>query len=164
MIFFWIPPAKKTEPAPWLVQIKRLDPLGTFFCVPAVVCLLLALQWGGATYAWANWRIIVLFVLCGVLALAFAAVQTFMPDTASIPPRIIKQRSVLFSVWFTFFIAGSMLMLVYYLPLWCKSCRPFSCLLAGLLIKIKSKLWSVLVPLNRVSTHCHWSCPLWHRV
>lgn len=120
MIFFWNPPARKSEPAPVMVHIKRLDPLGTFFFIPCVVCLLLALQWGGATYAWANWRVILLFVLFGVLGLAFAAVQILMPDTASIPPRIIKQRSVLFGVWFTFFIAGSMLMLVYYLPIWCK--------------------------------------------
>lgn len=132
MIFFWNPPAKKTEPAPFMVQIKRLDPLGTFFCIPAVVCLLLALQWGGATYAWANWRVILLFVLCGVLSLAFAAVQILMPDTASIPPRIIKQRSVLFSVWFTFFIAGSMLMLVYYLPLWFQTVERVSALNSGI--------------------------------
>lgn len=136
MIFFWNPPAKKTEPAPFKVHIKRLDPLGTFFFVPAVVCLLLALQWGGATYAWANWRIILLFVLCGVLALAFAAVQILMPDTASIPPRIIKQRSVLFAVCFTFFIAGSMLMLVYYLPIWCKCCLLVSRSFTGLLIQV----------------------------
>ncbi|KAG8168086.1 hypothetical protein KVR01_003775 [Diaporthe batatas] len=132
MIFFWNPPAKKTEPAPLMVHIKRLDPLGTFFCVPAVVCLLLALQWGGATYAWANWRIILLLVLCGVLALAFAAVQIIMPDTASIPPRVIKQRSVLFSVWFTFFIAGSMLMLVYYLPLWFQTVERVSAFKSGI--------------------------------
>ncbi|KAL1879708.1 hypothetical protein Daus18300_001545 [Diaporthe australafricana] len=121
MVFFWNPPARKSQPAPLLEHIKRLDPLGTFFFVPSVVCLLLALQWGGSTYAWANWRIILLFVLFGVLGLAFAAVQTIMPDTASIPPRIIKQRTVFFAVSFTFFLAGSMLMLVYYLPIWLAS-------------------------------------------
>lgn len=131
MIFFWNPPSRKTVPAPVMDHIKRLDPLGTFFFIPCVVCLLLALQWGGATYAWASWRVILLFVLFGVLGLAFAAVQILMPETASIPPRIIKQRTVLFAVWFTFFIAGSMLMLVYYLPIWCKCCRPASWLSIG---------------------------------
>lgn len=120
MVFFWNPPVRKSQSAPLFEHIKRLDPLGTFFFIPSVVCLLLALQWGGSSYAWANWRIILLFVLFGVLGFAFAAVQTTMPDIASIPPRIIKQRTVFFAVSFTFFIAGSMLMLVYYLPIWCK--------------------------------------------
>lgn len=85
-----------------------------------MVCLLLALQWGGSTYAWSNWRIILLFLFFGLLGFAFAAVQIYMPETASIPPRIITQRSVFLAVCFTFFLAGSMLSLVYYLPIWCK--------------------------------------------
>lgn len=120
MLFFWNPPARKTVPAPLWTHIKRLDPLGTFFFVPCVVCLLLALQWGGSTYAWNSWRIIVLFCLFGVLLIAFAIVQVMTPETASIPVRLITQRSVFFATCFTFFIAGSMLMLVYYLPIWCK--------------------------------------------
>ncbi|KAI3402167.1 hypothetical protein diail_96 [Diaporthe ilicicola] len=132
MVFFWNPQSKKSTPAPLLEHIKRLDPLGTFFFIPCVVCLLLALQWGGSTYAWASWRVILLFVLFGVLGMAFAAVQTFMPDTASIPPRIIKQRTVFFANSFTFFIAGSMLMLVYYLPIWFQTVMRVSALNSGI--------------------------------
>lgn len=123
MLFFWNPPHRKNEPAPLFTHIKRLDPLGTFFFIPSVVCLLLALQWGGSTYAWGSWRIILLFGFFGVLAICFAIVQIMTPETASIPVRIITQRSVFFATSFTFFIAGSMLMLVYYLPIWCKSPR-----------------------------------------
>lgn len=120
MLFFWNPPTRKTVPAPLWTHIKRLDPLGTIFFIPCVVCLLLALQWGGTTYAWNSWRIIVLFSVSGVLLIAFAVVQIMTPETASIPVRLITQRSVFFATCFTFFIAGSMLMLVYYLPIWCK--------------------------------------------
>lgn len=128
MLFFWNPPARKTEKAPIFTHIKRLDPLGTFFFIPSIVCLLLALQWGGSTYPWNSWRIILLFVFFGVLAIAFSIVQILTPETASIPVRLITQRSVFLATCFTFFIAGSMLMLVYYLPIWCKSflslCKP----------------------------------------
>lgn len=120
MLFFWNPPARKTEKAPFFTHIKRLDPLGTFFFIPSIVCLLLALQWGGSTYDWDSWRIILLFVLFGVLVIAFGIVQVLTPETASIPVRIITQQSVFLATCFTFFIAGSMLMLVYYLPIWCK--------------------------------------------
>jgi MFS family permease len=34
--------------------LRTLDPLGLGALAPAVVCLLLALQWGGITYAWSD--------------------------------------------------------------------------------------------------------------
>ena len=48
-------------------NIRQLDPIGTAVFLPAIVCLLLALQWGGTTYNWANARIIALLVLSGLL-------------------------------------------------------------------------------------------------
>jgi hypothetical protein len=56
-------------------QINQLDPIGTLFFLPGILCLLLALQWGGSTYAWGNGRIIALLVLAGLLMIAFVAVQ-----------------------------------------------------------------------------------------
>src|ERR1700760_1547865 len=59
----------------WLGKLKQLDPLGNLVFFPGIVCLVLALQWGGTTYSWRNARIIVLLILCGVLCLAFVAIQ-----------------------------------------------------------------------------------------
>lgn len=131
MLFFWNPPARKVEPAPLSTHIKRLDPIGTVLFIPSIVCLLLALQWGGSTYAWSSWRIIVLFSVFGALLVAFATVQILTPETASIPVRIITQRSVFCATMFTFFIAGSMLMLVYYLPIWFQTVKLVAALNSG---------------------------------
>lgn len=124
MILFWNPPPQKHEPAGFLTHVKRLDPIGMLFFLPAIVSLLLALQWGGSTYAWRDSRIIALFVVFAVLTVAYVAVQILKPQTATIPPKIITQRSVFFSTMFTFFISGAMLVSVSYLPIWCKS-SPF---------------------------------------
>ncbi|KAI0193806.1 major facilitator superfamily domain-containing protein [Astrocystis sublimbata] len=118
IIFVLKPSRHPHPPASAWEQIRRLDPLGTFFFVPSIVSLLIALQWGGSTYAWGNWRIIVLFVLFGVLLFAFIAVQVFMPKTATVPVRIIRKRSILAATIFMFALAGSFLMAIYYLPLW----------------------------------------------
>lgn len=120
MALVWHPVKVHREPVPITTHIKRLDPLGTFFFVPGIVCLLLALQWGGSTYAWNNGRIIALFVLFGVLMMAFVSVQILMPETATIPARIITQRSILASTIFTFCGVGSMMMTIYFMPIWCK--------------------------------------------
>jgi len=120
MIFFWNPPEQKRVPASVWTHIKRLDPLGTLFFLPGVVCLLLALQWGGSTYPWNSWRIIPLFALFAALMIAFTVVQIMMPETATLPGRVVKQRSIWAGAMFTFFLSASMLMLVYFVPIWCR--------------------------------------------
>ncbi|KAI1384917.1 MFS general substrate transporter [Hypoxylon trugodes] len=111
-------PTRKPEPAKFREHLTRLDPLGTFFLVPSIVCLLLALQWGGSTYEWGNWHIILLLVLFGVLFLAFAAVQITMPNTATVPVKVITQRSIAAATLFMFSISGPMMMDTYFLPIW----------------------------------------------
>ncbi|KAI1434608.1 MFS general substrate transporter [Xylaria sp. CBS 124048] len=118
LIFILHPTKYAHPPATIWEQIKRLDPLGTFFFVPSIVSLLIALQWGGSEYAWSDWRIILLFAVFGVLLIAFGAVQVFMPKTATVPIRVIRRRSILAATVFMFALAGSFLMAIYYLPLW----------------------------------------------
>ncbi|KAJ6444363.1 efflux pump antibiotic resistance protein [Purpureocillium lavendulum] len=111
-LFFFLDTASKPqEPATTQEKVMRLDPLGTFFFVPSTVCLILALQWGGSAYPWSNWRIILLFVMFGILAVAFAAVQITMPNNATLPVRIIMQRSILAGTLFMLFLAGGMIFL-----------------------------------------------------
>ncbi|KAG9685451.1 hypothetical protein KCU95_g12295, partial [Aureobasidium melanogenum] len=57
-------------------RIKKLDLIGASLLIPATVCLLLALQWGGTTYPWNDSRIIALFVVGGVLTIAFVYSQS----------------------------------------------------------------------------------------
>lgn len=46
-------------------KILKLDLLGALITIPATVCLVLALQWGGSMYPWNDSRIIGLFVGSG---------------------------------------------------------------------------------------------------
>ena len=66
-----------------IAKLAQFDPLGTSLFVPSVICLLLALQWGGTTYAWSDGRIIALFVLFGILLISFGAVQIWMGESAT---------------------------------------------------------------------------------
>ncbi|KAI8632126.1 MFS general substrate transporter [Xylariaceae sp. FL1651] len=118
LILILHPSRNPHPPATIWEQVRRLDPLGTFFFVPSIVTLLIALQWGGSKYEWVDWRIILLFVLFGVLFILFAAVQVYMPKTATVPVRVISRRSILAATIFMFALAGSFLMAIYYLPLW----------------------------------------------
>jgi hypothetical protein len=86
--------------------------------MPAIICLLLALQWGGTTYAWSNWRIILLFVFFGVLIATWILIQFWKGDSGTVPPRMLAKPSIAGASWFAFTMGSSFLILIYYLPIW----------------------------------------------
>ncbi|PHH85218.1 hypothetical protein CDD83_746 [Cordyceps sp. RAO-2017] len=118
-LFFFLDISKQSrEPVPFKEHVLRLDPFGTLFFVPSVACLVLALEWGGSTYPWNNWRVILLFVISALAAIAFGLVQIAKPERASLPVRVIGQRTMLSGTFFMFFLSGGMILCVYYIPLW----------------------------------------------
>ncbi|KAK7951028.1 efflux pump antibiotic resistance protein [Apiospora aurea] len=131
--FFYADPQMARPPAePFFERLKRFDPLGTAIYMPAIICLLLALQWGGTEYPWGNGRIISLFVLFGILILAFLYVQHWQGDNATVPPRIMRNRSVWTSAFFGFSTTAAFFVLVYYLPIWFQAVQGASAVDSGL--------------------------------
>ncbi|KAK8041186.1 major facilitator superfamily domain-containing protein [Apiospora phragmitis] len=102
-------PDRDTTNAPLKEKLSQLDAIGTSVLIPGVVCLLLALQWGGLVYEWSNGRIIALLVLGGLLLIGFVLTQIFMPKTATVAPRIFKQRSIVAGFWATICIGSQMM-------------------------------------------------------
>ena len=112
-------------------QIARLDLPGTAVLLPCIVCLLLALQWGGQQYPWSDGRIIALLVLFGVLLLVFAGIQVWQQESATLPPRIMRQRSVLADAWYIFFVGSAFLLPLYYLSIWFQAIKGDSAIRSG---------------------------------
>lgn len=81
-----------------------MDFLGATLLIAAVSCLLLALQWGGAIYPWGSSMVIGLFVGAGMLLTTFSLLQLYLGENSTIPPRIIRQRSVLMGSCYIFFL------------------------------------------------------------
>jgi MFS family permease len=94
IFFFASPPKGKTDqPSIW-GRVKRMDLPGTLCFLPGVVCLLLALQWGGTRYEWSNGRVIALLVLAGVLIIGFVVIQIYSGEDATVPTRVFKNRNI----------------------------------------------------------------------
>ncbi|KAM3075467.1 hypothetical protein ACMFMG_007614 [Clarireedia jacksonii] len=129
-------PSQKLAPrASGLIgKVKQLDPFGNLVFFPGMVCLILALQWGGTKYSWKNFRIILLLVLCGVLCLCFAAIQAWKKEDATVPPRLVKQRSIAAAMWFGFFNFAAMMVLLYYLPIWFQAVKGVSAVKSGIML------------------------------
>ncbi|KAF4637551.1 hypothetical protein G7Y89_g520 [Cudoniella acicularis] len=99
-------------------KLAQLDPLGTLCFLPSIVCLILALQWGGSQYAWSNARIIVLLVLFAILLTCFIIIQIWKGEQATVPPHVFKQRSIVCGFIFSICLGSSMALMTYYLPIW----------------------------------------------
>ena len=108
----------KHEKLTAFAQIKHLDPVGIFFFLPSITCLILALQWGGSTSSWLAPKIIGLFVNFGVFLVIFIVIEVTMPGTAMIPTRVVLNRSVAGSMGFMFLMSGALMSILYYLTIW----------------------------------------------
>lgn len=102
---------------PWRDFVQTLDLPGLVTLTPSIVCLQLALQWGGTTYQWHDGRILSLLILSGVLAIVFLVNEIWQGNNAMLPARIMKQRNVICAVLFCFCSNGSSTVLTYYLPM-----------------------------------------------
>ncbi|KAL0570431.1 MFS sugar transporter [Marasmius crinis-equi] len=131
--FFKSPPRQKSSKIDsWRDGLSKFDLWGTLAFIPAVVSLLLALQWGGTKYPWSDGRIIGLFVVFGVLIVIFIGIQIWKQDDATVPPRILMQRSILSSAWFALSLGTSFFIMVYYVPIWFQAIKGTSAVKSGI--------------------------------
>ncbi|KIW82936.1 hypothetical protein Z517_02179 [Fonsecaea pedrosoi CBS 271.37] len=132
-IYFHSPVRKAEQKVPLRERAHQLDLGGTALFIIAIVVCLLALQWGGSTYAWSNWRIILCLTLFGVLTIVFVIHQYFMKEYGTIPFNIISQRSVASACWFSFTLGASFFVLIYWVPIWFQAIKGASAFKSGIM-------------------------------
>ena len=130
--FLKLPNMPKRERTSFKEQIRKLDPIGTIIFIGGVTSLLLAVQWGGTTYPWNDGRIVALFVVFGVSMPIFVWVQYRAGDDASMPLRIITQRTVALATIYATLIGGSLTSMIYYIPLWFQAVQAVSAVQSGI--------------------------------
>lgn len=113
-------------------RIQKLDLLGATILIPTVVCLLLALQWGGTTYAWNSSRIIGLFCGFAGLLVIFVGTQLWLGNKGTFPPRVLKNRNVVFALSFAFFFGAGFFALIFYIAIYFQSIKGSSATESGI--------------------------------
>ncbi|KAJ3066523.1 hypothetical protein HDU98_010154 [Podochytrium sp. JEL0797] len=99
-------------------SFKKIDWLGTFLLVGAVICLLIPIQGGGSQYAWDSPIVISLFVVGAVLLAAFIYVEGWVATNPVLSFELFKNRYAVAVFATTFFLGCSFFILVFYTPLW----------------------------------------------
>ncbi|KAH0433994.1 major facilitator superfamily transporter [Colletotrichum camelliae] len=144
-VFFLLHLSRKNNPeGKTLVQrLMQLDLIGTAIFIPAIVCLLLALQWGGAEYPWKSAKIIGLFVGFALMIIIFIGIQLWQGDKGTLPPYLFKNRNVVCAMLFACFFGAAFFPLIYYLSLYFQAIQGVSAVQAG--IKILPLLLATVV-------------------
>lgn len=94
----------------------KIDYVGVVLLILGAVPLLLGFSWGGTTYPWGSWEVILAFALAAVFLPTFVLVELRMPEPL-ISPRLFKNSIFLVSTVAMFLVAAGMFGAVVYLPL-----------------------------------------------
>ena len=118
ILFYAEPPRRHTEMSV-SQKLRQIDFVGALTLIAAIVCLILALQWGGTEYPWADSSVWGCFLGFGILIIVFCIIQVVLGERATMPPRILcRQRTVACSAIFSAFLAMAL-----YTHIYCK-CNP----------------------------------------
>ncbi|KAK8192777.1 DNA repair protein RAD50 [Phyllosticta capitalensis] len=112
-------------------KIKQMDIPGFFVVLGGVICLLLAFQWGGVSKPWKSADVIGTIVGFGVIVILFLVIEWWQGPRALLTPWILGRREVWTGCLFSFFIAGSFFILLYYLPIYFQAIRNTSAAQSG---------------------------------
>ncbi|KAI1105366.1 DNA repair protein RAD50 [Jackrogersella minutella] len=160
--FYHTPKAATPQPATWKEKFFQADLNGTFLIMGAVVCFILAFQWGGTSLPWSDSRVIGTLVGFVLISVAFVINEFWMGERALLEPRIMKIRRVWANGGHVFFISGGFFVLIYYLPIYFQSVQGvdplqsgirnlpiiigcFFSILAGFIVTGYGRLWGPLM-------------------
>lgn len=117
-----LPSADPQPNTPAMARIKQLDWLGMILNIGSFVSLIMAINFGGTLYAWGSGQEIALFVVGGLLIIAFGVTQAFSvfttPTQRLFPGEFLRDPFLV--MLFAMMAAASTAIFVptYYIPLY----------------------------------------------
>ncbi|MCJ1367960.1 hypothetical protein MMC16_007098 [Acarospora aff. strigata] len=118
---FVLPPFDPSPGTPYAKRAAKFDYVGAILSVAAFVCLIMAISFGGALYAWNSGQIIALFVVAAVLWAVFS-VQQFLAlfttvDDRMFPVHLLKNKEAILLFLLMATGATAAFVPIYYIPI-----------------------------------------------
>ena len=126
VLVYRTPRAARPQPASPREKLLQMDLVGTFLIMAAVVCFILAFQWGGTFKPWSDSTVVGTLVGFVLISAVFVANELFMRDRAILEPRLMRMRRVWANCAHVFFVSGGFFIHIYYLPIFFQSIQGMS--------------------------------------
>ncbi|KAI0387382.1 MFS general substrate transporter [Hypomontagnella monticulosa] len=125
-------PTIKPSPSSLLPRLHHhLDLVGFVLFAPAILQLLLALQFGTQTYPWNSSQVIGLFVGAAATFAVWLLWNRYRGEDAMIPRALISQKNVLASALYNACQTSALYAAIYYLPIYFQAVKGTSAILSG---------------------------------
>jgi MFS family permease len=128
---FDTPAAAKPIEATLKEKFLQMDPVGIMLAMACIISFILALQYGGQSYAWNSSQVIGLLVGFVLILVALGVWEYYQGEKGMLPFRLLKRRSVWAASAFQFFFAGCYFLLLYYLPIYFQSIKDVDAIQSG---------------------------------
>ncbi|KAL1615416.1 hypothetical protein SLS56_011829 [Neofusicoccum ribis] len=125
--FFLLPPFDPAKGTSGTQRVKKLDWIGMLLSVGGFVTLIMAISFGGLEYAWSSGSEIALFVVGGVMWIAFAVQQVFAIGTTEqdrvFPVSLLRNREAVLLFLTMATGSGAAFIGIYYIPIYFQFAR-----------------------------------------
>ena len=95
VLLFETPKQAKPEKVSMKEKILQMDFPGVLIFLASLVCLILALQWGGVSESWGSANVVGTLVGFFAIGLVFVALEIYQGERAMIVPRLLKQKTMM---------------------------------------------------------------------
>lgn len=112
---------------------RKIDYQGAFLLSLSLMPLLLALVWGGGTYAWGSWQVISLLCLFAVATLLFIRREQRATEPI-LDLKLFRNRTFIVSILGLFLVAMAMYGAILYIPIFSQSIIGVSATRAGFIL------------------------------
>lgn len=165
----------KNRPKSVLINLHRyLDLVGFALFAPAVIQLLLALQFGGNQFAWNSSQVIGLFCGAGITFIVWFVWNYRKGDDALLPVSIIRRRVIWTSGLNYTFLMATLFGASYFLPIYFQAVKGVNAIMSGVYLLatvlpqllsvvlsgfLGKSLWDAISPVtNNGSSNKSWVC------
>ncbi|KZV79046.1 MFS general substrate transporter, partial [Exidia glandulosa HHB12029] len=116
----------------FFTRMAKLDWVAVVFSLGATTSLVLALQWGGIEKPWSSADVIATLCVAAVVACLFVAWEWYKGDSALVPLRLFRNRTLIGSSLASCFTRMAFFIAVYELPLYFQAVKGHSPTKSGL--------------------------------
>ncbi|KAF8609401.1 MFS general substrate transporter [Ceratobasidium sp. AG-I] len=130
---WWMLPQNKLS-GNFMDKVRKVDFIGSFLSLVAVVCILVPISGGGSYYSWHSALVIAMLTVGSVLAMLFLLVEWRVASLPILPLRLFRVRNILIIYTTTLMTGVIYYCNLYFLPSYYTDALGFSPIQAGVFL------------------------------